>query len=259
MGVLNITPDSFSDGGQFLDRDNALYRAEQIVAEGAAVLDIGGESTRPGAMPVSLQEELDRVIPIIEALTAEFPIPLSIDTQKPVVMQAAIAAGANIVNDIRALQEEGALAIVANSRAAVCLMHMQGLPQTMQVAPHYEDIIAEIKQFFSARIAACVAAGIAPERIILDPGFGFGKTMQHNMTLISQLTAFAEFTQPLLIGVSRKATVGKILNAPVDGRLFGSIALAVLAVNNGARLVRAHDVKATVEALQVVQAVKRNN
>lgn len=255
MAILNITPDSFSDGGLYLKRDQALFRAQQMVAEGADIIDIGGESTRPGAAPVSVEEELDRVIPVIEALHAEFPLPLSIDTSKPAVMAAAINAGAAMVNDVRALQTDGALAAVAASKVMVCLMHMQGEPQTMQANPYYQNIIQELKQFFYDRIAACAAAGISKERIIIDPGYGFGKTVEHNLILIRELAAFKAIGLPILLGVSRKSSIGKILNATPEQRLYGSLALTVLAVNNGANIIRTHDVKPTVDALLLTQAV----
>lgn len=258
MAILNITPDSFSDGGHYLHPDQALFRAQQMVNEGAAIIDIGGESTRPGAASVTVQEELDRVMPVIEAIRAEFDIPLSIDTSKPEVMQAAIDAGIHMINDVRALQCDGAVDIVAKSNVAVCLMHMQGEPRTMQEAPFYHDFVNELKQFFYDRIAACEKAGVNKDRIIIDPGFGFGKRLTDNLTLINKLTLFKALGQPILIGVSRKTSIGKILDAPVEQRLFGSIALAVIAVQNGANIIRAHDVKATVDALTVAHAVMQH-
>jgi len=255
MAILNITPDSFSDGGLYLTRDKALFRVQQLVAEGATIIDIGGESTRPGADPVPVQQELDRVMPIIEAIRAEFSILLSIDTQKAEVMRSAIAAGVEMINDVGALQAENALAVVANSKASVCLMHKQGDPKTMQEQPYYRNIVQELKQFFYARVEACVAAGINKNRILIDPGFGFGKTLAHNLTLVRELSAFKEIAQPILVGVSRKGSIGQLLKASVENRLYGSIALAVLAVNNGASIIRTHDVKATVDALMVAQAV----
>lgn len=255
MGILNVTSDSFSDGGRYLQPDQALFRARAMVAEGAAIIDIGGESTRPGATPVGVQEELDRVMPLIEALHAEFPLPLSLDTHKPTVMAAAIAAGIGIINDIRALQTAEALEIVATSRVVVCLMHMQGEPGTMQVAPFYDDVVTQVKDFLTARIAACRQAGIANERILVDPGFGFGKTVKHNILLLQNLDKFKALAGPVLVGLSRKAMIGKLLNATPEERLAGSLALAVMAVQKGANIIRAHDVKSTVDVITITQAV----
>jgi dihydropteroate synthase len=254
MGIVNITPDSFSDGGRHLHCDAALAHAHQLIAEGADILDIGGESTRPGAFPVSVQEELDRVMPVIEGMR-DAPVPISIDTCKPEVMRAALAAGASMVNDINALQQQDALAVVVASDAAVCLMHKQGNPQTMQEQPHYQDVVAEVLQFLRARIAAVEAAGIARERIVVDPGFGFGKTLEHNLTLLSNLDAIAELGVPLLAGLSRKSMLGAITGQDVDHRVHASVAAAMLAVQRGARIVRVHDVRATVDVLKIWQAV----
>lgn len=257
MGIVNVTPDSFSDGGQFDQRDAALTHALELIEQGADVLDIGGESTRPNATPVPLEEELRRVIPVIEALVARnIPVPISIDTYKPAVMRAAIAAGASIVNDIRGLQEEGALEAVANSDAGVCIMHMQGTPQTMQIAPHYEDVVAEVKQFLRVQRDTCLSAGIAPQRIMLDPGFGFGKTRAHNIALAKALPQLLELGCPLLVGLSRKSVLGQMTGNDVDARLHASVAAAVISAMHGAHLLRVHDVKATVEALKVVAALK---
>lgn len=255
MGIVNVTPDSFSDGGQFSQVDLAVVHALKLAEEGADMLDIGGESTRPNATPVSLQEELDRVIPVIEALVGQVKIPLSIDTYKPQVMQAAIAAGASIVNDVRALQEDGALEIVANSELGVCLMHMQGTPLTMQTNPQYADVTKEVIAFLAARLQACMDAGMNKNRIMLDPGFGFGKTRAHNITLIRELAQFSALKQPLLVGLSRKSILGQMTGSDVDARLYASIAAAVVATMKGAQVVRVHDVKATVEALKVVAAI----
>ncbi len=255
MGIVNVTPDSFSDGGKFSPTNLAVEHALQLIADGADILDIGGESTRPGATPVSLHDELSRVIPVIEALSAVTTVPLSIDTYKPEVMRAAIAAGADIVNDVRALQEEGALEIVANSSAGVCLMHMQGTPQTMQLNPSYADVIAEVKQFLTDRLEAALAHGIAKERILLDPGFGFGKTTAHNIALIQHLDTLVEIGLPLLVGLSRKSVLGKIAGGDEQQRLHASIAASVILAMKGAKIVRVHDVKATVDALKVVAAV----
>ena len=256
MGVLNVTPDSFSDGGRFVARDAALAHARQMFEEGAAVIDVGGESTRPGAAPVSEQEELDRVIPVIEAIAAELPVIISVDTRKPLVMQAAVTAGASMINDVCALREDGALDIAAKLNVPVCLMHMQGEPRTMQAAPHYQDVVAEVKAFLEERVAACKRAGITRERLLLDPGFGFGKGLEHNMQLLKHLDAFQDLDLPLVVGVSRKSLIGAVLNVPAGERLYGSIALAALAVWQGAAIIRAHDVAATVQALKMIAAVK---
>jgi dihydropteroate synthase len=259
MGIVNVTPDSFSDGGKFSQTNQAIEHALKLAAEGADVLDIGGESTRPNATPVSLQAELDRVIPVIEALVKQVNIPISIDTYKPQVMQAAIAAGASMVNDVRALQEEGAIALVAQSNLGVCLMHMQGTPLTMQLNPHYDDVVVEVSAFLQQRLSACEAAGIVKNRIVLDPGFGFGKTREHNIALIQQLENFSKLGQPLLVGLSRKSVLGQVTGNDVESRLYASIAAAVLAAQKGAKILRVHDVKATVEALKVVAALQKNN
>jgi len=255
MGIVNVTPDSFSDGGKFSSIDLAVAHALELIEEGADILDIGGESTRPGATPVSLDEELRRVIPVIEALSRVSTVPLSIDTYKPEVMRAAIAAGADIVNDVRALQEEGALDVVANSDAGVCLMHMQGTPQTMQLSPGYTDVVQEVKQFLNERLQAVTERGVARERILLDPGFGFGKTTVHNIALIQHLDVFAEMGFPLLVGLSRKSVLGKIAGGDEQQRLHAGLAASVISAMKGARIVRVHDVKATVDALKVVDAV----
>ena len=256
MGIVNVTPDSFSDGGKFAATNLAIEHALRLASEGADILDIGGESTRPNAIPVSLQEELDRVIPVIESLVGQVNIPLSIDTYKPQVMQAAIDAGASMVNDVRALQEDGALELMAESNAGVCLMHMQGTPQTMQNHPHYDDVVNDIKTFLKARLQASIHAGIEVSRIVLDPGFGFGKTREHNITLIRELESFAELGQPLLVGLSRKSVLGQVTGKNVDARLYASIAASVIAAQKGARILRVHDVGATVEALKVVSAIQ---
>jgi dihydropteroate synthase len=255
MGIVNVTPDSFSDGGKYSSVDLAVEHALQLIAEGADILDIGGESTRPGADPVGLDEELMRVIPVIEALSKVATVPISIDTYKPEVMRAAIQAGADIVNDICALREDGALEIVANSNAGVCLMHMQGIPQTMQINPQYADVVSEVKQFLTDRVEACLAHGIAKERIMLDPGFGFGKTTAHNVALIQHLDSFVELGFPLLVGLSRKSVLGRIAGGDEQQRLHAGLAASVISVMKGAKIVRVHDVKATVDALKVVAAV----
>lgn len=258
MGIVNVTPDSFSDGGKYSSTASAVEHGLQLIAEGADILDIGGESTRPGAQPVSLDDELQRVIPVIEALSAVTSVPLSIDTYKPEVMRAAILAGADIVNDISALREDGALEIVANSSAGVCLMHMQGVPQTMQINPTYGDVVAEVKQFLSDRVDTCLVHGIVKERILLDPGFGFGKTTAHNVALIQHLDSLAELGFPLLVGLSRKSVLGKIAGGDELQRLHAGLAASVVSAMKGAKIVRVHDVKATVDALKVVTAVLNN-
>lgn len=255
MGIVNVTPDSFSDGGKYESTEKAVEHAMQLVAEGADILDIGGESTRPGAAPVRLQDELARVIPVIERLLKIAGVPLSIDTYKPKVMRAAIAAGADIVNDVRALQEPGALEVVAGSQVGVCLMHMQGTPQTMQLDPQYEDVVSEVNAFLAQRLAAAEAAGIARERVVLDPGFGFGKKTEHNLLLLQQLDKTLAIGRPLLAGLSRKSVLGQITGGDIRVRLHASLAASVIAVMKGARIVRVHDVKATVDALKVAAAV----
>lgn len=259
MGIVNVTPDSFSDGGKFNDTERAVQHALKLIEDGADILDIGGESTRPGASPVSLEDELARVIPVIEALSKVSSIPLSIDTYKPEVMRAAIAAGADIVNDVCALQGEGALEIVANSNAGVCLMHMQGMPQTMQLDPHYTDVVEEVSSFLLLRLEAALVQGISKQRILLDPGFGFGKTTAHNITLIQNLDRLAALGQPLLVGLSRKAVLGKLVGVDEQQRLYAGLAASVISVIKGAKIVRVHDVKATVDALKVVAAVMPAN
>ena len=259
MGIVNVTPDSFSDGGKYAATNLAVEHALKLVAEGAAILDIGGESTRPNATPVGLQQELDRVIPVIEALVSQVNIPISIDTYKPQVMQAAISAGASMVNDVRALQEHGALEVVAKSNVGVCLMHMQGTPQTMQDNPHYNDVVNNVIAFLQERLQASIHEGVPASRILLDPGFGFGKTRAHNIALIQQLESFAALGQPLLVGLSRKSVLGQMTGNDVDARLYASIAASVIAAMKGAKILRVHDVKATVEALKVVAALQKNN
>jgi dihydropteroate synthase len=254
MGILNVTPDSFSDGGRFAQRDAALAHARRMVAEGAAIVDVGGESTRPGASPASLDEELARVIPVIETLRAESPVFISVDTSKPAVMRAAVRAGADIINDVRALAEPGAIEAAAETRAGVCLMHMRGEPRTMQDAPRYDDVLAEVSAFLAARIAACRSAGIEMARIAVDPGFGFGKTAAHNLELLKQLGRFESLGAAVAVGLSRKSMLAKLTGRSVDDRTAGSVALAAIAVLNGARIVRAHDVAATLDAVRVAAA-----
>ena len=257
MGILNRTPDSFSDGGFYTDLDAALRRAEQMVREGADLLDIGGESTRPAAEAVSEQQELDRVVPVIEKLAGETGVPISVDTSKPAVMRAAVAAGASMINDVFGLRLPGALTAAGECGVPVCVMHMQGEPRSMQQNPHYDDVVAEVKQFLADRIAACVKAGISRSQIVIDPGFGFGKNLEHNLALLQRLHDFAELCQPLLVGLSRKSMLGRLLGgAPADERLHASVAAAVIAVERGAHIVRCHDVAPTVEALKVAAAAK---
>ncbi|MCB5184874.1 dihydropteroate synthase [Methylobacillus gramineus] len=255
MGIVNVTPDSFSDGGRYASTELAVAHARKLVTEGAAILDIGGESTRPNATPVSLDEELSRVIPVIERLAAEVDVPLSIDTYKPAVMREAVNAGAAIINDIRALQEPGAIDAAAAGNAGICLMHMQGTPQTMQLEPHYDDVVQEVKRFLLKRLQTLQQAGIAAERIVLDPGFGFGKRTVHNIALLEALPELLSLGRPLLVGLSRKSILGQIVGSDVDQRLHASLAASVISAMKGASIVRVHDVKATVDALKVVNAV----
>lgn len=255
MGIVNVTPDSFSDGGKYASTDLAVAHALQLVAEGADILDIGGESTRPGAIPVALEDELNRVIPVIQVLKKVCQVPLSIDTYKPEVMRQAIAAGADIVNDVNALQAPGALDIVAASNAGVCLMHMQGTPQTMQQDPRYDDVVHEVKTFLEARMSVAMAHGIAKERITLDPGFGFGKRTIHNIILIQRLEELTAIGQPLLVGLSRKSILGAITGQDEHQRLHAGIAASVISAMKGAKILRVHDVIATIDALKVVSAI----
>ncbi|MDR2875478.1 MAG: dihydropteroate synthase [Methylobacillus sp.] len=256
MGIVNVTPDSFSDGGRFADIEAAVRHGVELAEQGADLLDVGGESTRPGAAPVSLGDELRRVIPVIEALATKTHVPISVDTYKPEVMRAALAAGASMINDVFALTQPGALEAVAAGNAGVCLMHSQGTPQTMQLDPHYDDVTREVREFLRARVQACEAHGIARDRILVDPGFGFGKNRAHNVTLLHELNALAELGQPVLVGLSRKSVLGRLTGNTVDERLHASIAAAVISVMKGARIVRVHDVGATVDALKIVTAVE---
>ena len=256
MGILNITPDSFSDGGQFTSVASALAQALQMINEGASIIDVGGESTRPGAAQVSEQQELDRVIPVIEQISQHADVIISIDTSKPGVMREAVMAGARMINDVHALRVDDALRMAAECQVPVCLMHMQGTPRTMQTEPAYTDVVMEVTRFLSARVEACLAAGIAADHIILDPGFGFGKTVAHNMALMKHLPTIEALGFPVLIGASRKSTIGSILDKPVDERLYGSLALASLAVWQGASIIRVHDVGPTADTIKMIQAVK---
>jgi len=255
MGILNVTPDSFSDGGLDADAAAAAERGRTMVREGAAILDVGGESTRPGAAPVNADDEIARVVPVIEALRRTVNVPISIDTTKPGVMAAAVAAGASMINDVNALRAPGALEVAARLGVPVCLMHMQGEPGTMQVAPAYEDVVADVSQFLAERVSACENAGIPRSHLVIDPGFGFGKTVAHNLSLMKHLRRFCEAGLPVLVGVSRKSMIGSLLERPVDERLAGSLSLACLAAAAGAKILRVHDVQPTVDALALMAAV----
>ena len=256
MGVLNITPDSFSDGGRFTKPVLALNHAERMIRDGAAIIDVGGESTRPYAKAVSEAEELDRVMPVIEALCSQFDIPVSVDTSTPGVIREAAAAGAALINDVRALRRPGALQAAAETDMAVCLMHMQGEPKTMQSAPAYDDVAGDVAGFLRDRIAAAAAAGIAPERLIVDPGFGFGKTLDHNLVLLRELALLETLGRPILVGLSRKSMLGTITGRGVEDRMAASIVAASVALLNGACIVRAHDVAPTVDAARMIAAVQ---
>lgn len=257
MGILNVTPDSFSDGGKFHHIDAALTHAQQMIEQGADIIDIGGESTRPGAQPVMLEEELQRVIPVIQALSGCGAV-LSVDTYKPEVMRAAIEAGVHMVNDVFALQQPGALQAVQDSQVAICLMHMQGTPQTMQVQPSYQNVLAEVQAFLTQRVEVVRQIGVGDDRIVLDPGFGFGKKTAHNLTLLKHLAELHIANLPILAGLSRKSVLGQIVGQDADQRVFASVAASVLAVSHGANIVRVHDVKATVETLKVTTAVMQH-
>lgn len=256
MGIVNVTPDSFSDGNQYIQTDAAIAHAQQLVAEGADILDIGGESTRPGAEPVSVQEELRRLLPVIEALR-ELNIPLSVDTFKPEVMRAVLDAGADIINDIAGFRDPASVAAVADSSCGLCVMHMQGEPKTMQKQPHYDDLYAEVRQFLLQRVQALRGAGVVPERIMLDPGLGFGKTVAHNYSLLRDLAAIQIESYPWLIGLSRKSMIGHVVNRSPQQRLAGSLAGMLAAVARGAAVVRVHDVAESADALRVWQAVEQ--
>lgn len=259
MGVLNVTPDSFSDGGAFDDAARAVQHALAMASEGAALIDVGGESTRPGARPVPAGAELERVIPVIRALAAAGAPPVSVDTAKPEVMLAAAEAGAEMINDVRALQVDGALEAAASTGCGVCLMHMQGEPRTMQAAPSYGDVVEDVYAFLARRIEACVRAGIGTERLVADPGFGFGKTLEHNLALLRGLDRLGGLGVPLLVGVSRKSMIGAVTGRPVGERLAGGLALATLAVAAGARIIRSHDVAPTLDALKMTAAVTEHD
>lgn len=256
MGVLNVTPDSFSDGGRFLSLDKALRQAELMLREGAAILDIGAESARPGAPPVSPAEELDRLLPVLEAIAARLDVIISVDTSCPDVMTAAAAGGAGLINDVRALERPGAMAAAVASGLPVCLMHRQGEPPDMQVAPCYRDVVTEVREWLECRVSACEAAGLAADRLLTDPGFGFGKTLAHNLELLARLREVRVGGLPLLVGMSRKSMLGAVLQgAPVDQRLYAGVAAAALAVERGASIIRTHDVRATRDAVAVAAAL----
>ena len=256
MGVLNVTPDSFSDGGRFASIEAAVAHALRMVDEGAGLIDVGGESTRPGAQAVGAEEEIRRVVPVIEALAARTKVPISIDTSKPAVMTAAVRAGASMINDVRALREPGALEAAAETEAAICLMHMQGEPRTMQADPRYDDVVAEVRDFLRERADACLASGIAKDRLVIDPGIGFGKRLEHNLALLAGLPALTGLGWPVLVGVSRKSMFATLLGRDVDERLAGGVAAATAAVLAGASIVRTHDVAATVDAVKVAIALR---
>ena len=253
MGILNVTPDSFSDGGKHTNVSQALDHALRMIDEGATFIDIGGESTRPGAPDVSLQEELDRTIPIIEAVAKNTPCVISIDTSKADVMREAVKAGAGLINDVRALQEPGALQVAAEAQVPVCLMHMQGQPRTMQQSPEYDDVVNDVGQFLLARTKVCEEAGIAKDKILFDPGYGFGKSLEHNYTLVKHLPSLMKLGYPVLVGMSRKSMIGNLLNRKVDERLAGSISLATIVAQMGAHIIRVHDVKETADAVNIVK------
>ena len=255
MGILNVTPDSFSDGGQFFGEDLALEQARQMVADGAAIIDVGGESTRPGAVVVAIEQEIARVVPVIKAIQSEIDVAISIDTSKPDVMRAAIAAGAGLINDVQALRVEGALEAASALDVPVCLMHAQGTPQTMQDNPDYSHVVDEVISFLLERVAACEAAGINRNKLIVDPGFGFGKRARHNLRLMKHLDRLSEIELPVLVGVSRKSIIGKLLNLSVEERLAGSLAMASITVWQGAKLIRTHDVRETVQAVNLCNYV----
>ncbi|MBW5414130.1 MULTISPECIES: dihydropteroate synthase [Pseudomonas] len=257
MGILNVTPDSFSDGGRFNTLDSALFHARALVSAGATLVDIGGESTRPGAPAVSEDEELSRVVPVVEAISKELDVIISVDTSSPQVMLESAKVGAGLINDVRALKRPGALEAAAATGLPVCLMHMQGEPGTMQQNPHYEDVVTDVIAFLSERVAACEKEGIRRDQLILDPGFGFAKTLEHNLVLFKRMPELFELALPLLVGVSRKSMIGAVLTKPVEERLYGSLALAALAVAKGASIIRVHDVEQTVDVIKMIAAVEQ--
>ncbi|MEL4295404.1 dihydropteroate synthase [Shewanella xiamenensis] len=256
MGILNVTPDSFSDGGKFSSFELACQHADEMVAQGALIIDIGGESTRPGAADVSVEDELARVVPLVEYVAKHHDVWISVDTSKPDVMRQAVNAGAHLINDVRALLEPGALKTAAQLNVPICLMHMQGAPRTMQSAPEYHDVVADVFKFLNVRIQACLEAGIPRELLLIDPGFGFGKTLEHNYELLAKLERFEQFELPILIGLSRKSMIGNLLARPTSERLAGSLAGAMIAAQKGAHIIRVHDVPETVDMLKVLQATQ---
>ena len=257
MGILNVTPDSFSDGGKFKQFDSALIQVEQMLKDGATIIDIGGESTRPGAAEVSVDEELSRVIPVIDTIKARFDAVISVDTSKSEVMSAAASAGAGMINDVRALQNDGCLDVMTTNDLPICLMHMQGMPRTMQANPQYDNVTSDIIDFIAERIRMCTEKGIEKHRLLVDPGFGFGKTLMQNYQLLNQLSAFKDLELPILVGISRKSMIGNLLDADVENRLAGSLAAALYSVQQGAKIIRVHDVKETVDALSVLAAAEQ--
>lgn len=256
MGILNVTPDSFSDGGKFSSFELACKHADEMVAQGAKIIDIGGESTRPGAADVSVEDELARVIPLVSYVAKHHDVWISVDTSKPEVMRQAVNAGAHLINDVRALMEPGALETAAQLNVPICLMHMQGEPRSMQSAPEYQDVIVDVSEFLTERIQACLDAGIPREHLLIDPGFGFGKTLEHNYELLAKLETFAQFELPILIGLSRKSMIGNLLGRPTSERLAGSLAGAMIAAQKGAHIIRVHDVPETMDMLKVLQATQ---
>jgi dihydropteroate synthase len=257
MGVLNVTPDSFSDGGQFSTLSSAMNRAEQMILQGAGIIDVGGESTRPGAVRVSVQEEMDRVCPVVERLVANFDTVISVDTSTPELMGESMRLGAGLINDVRAFSREGAVNAVKGGSAALCVMHMQGVPVSMQKAPSYNAVVDEVCDFLQSSAAQMIAQGIDSRRLLVDPGFGFGKTLQHNMQILSAIGRFTQLGFPVLVGLSRKSMFSEILNKPIDERLFGSLSGAVIAAYQGAKIIRAHDVSETKDAMRVIDAMNR--
>jgi dihydropteroate synthase len=255
MGVLNVTPDSFSDGGQYNTLSLAMKRAERMILQGASIIDVGGESTRPGAIPVSVQEEMDRVCPVVEQLVAQFDVVVSVDTSTPRLMRESVCLGAGLINDVRAFSREGSIEAIKESAAALCVMHMQGAPSSMQKAPSYDSVVDEVLGYLKSTTERMVAQGIKSDRLLIDPGFGFGKTLQHNMQLLNGIGRFSELGLPVLVGLSRKSMFSEILNKPVNERLFGSLSAAVIAAYQGAKIIRAHDVLETKDAVRVIDAI----
>jgi dihydropteroate synthase len=259
MGVLNVTPDSFSDGGRYRDLEAAVRRARELVAEGAAIVDVGGESTRPRSTPPPVDEELRRVVPVVRAIATELDVVVSVDTSRAEVVAAAVEAGATMINDVRGLRDDATLAAVSRARVGVCVMHMQGEPSTMQDDPRYDDVVAEVRRYLAERLSACRAAGVGADALAVDPGFGFGKSLGHNLALLESLEEFTRLGVPLLVGLSRKSMIGTLTGRPPDDRLAGSVALAAIAASRGAAIVRAHDVAATLDAVKIGAALRRQS